>query len=63
MKILLVKRNKSYVSPVDVFQAEFDQTHPKSASQKAEAEKYRKIYRLRDKAAEANPIKSLLTSL
>jgi len=53
MKILKAKRNKSYVSPVDLFQAEFDKTHPKSASQQAESEKYRKIYKLRDKVADS----------
>jgi hypothetical protein len=48
-KILIPKRNKSYVSPADRFQAEFDKTHPKSPSQQAEIKKYQKISQLRDK--------------
>jgi hypothetical protein len=50
MKILTAKRNKSYVSPVDLFQAAFDKANPKSASQQAEIKKYRRIKALRDKA-------------
>lgn len=50
MKILIKKRNKRYVSPIDQFQTAFDKTQPKSASQQAEIEKYRKIGLLRDKA-------------
>lgn len=48
MKIIKRKRNKSYVSPIDRFQAKFDKEHPKSASQKAEIEKYRRVILLRD---------------
>ena len=43
--------DKAYVSPIDLFQQEFDATHEKSASQKAEIKKYQKIYALRDKMA------------
>lgn len=43
------KRNKSYVSPIDLFQAAFDKKHVKSASQQAEIKKYQRIGLLRDK--------------
>lgn len=38
-----------YESPLDQFLKAFNKTHPKlSPSQKAEVEKYERIYRLRD---------------
>jgi hypothetical protein len=49
-----MKRNKAYVSPVDIFQATFDQTHAKSDSQQAEIKKYQRIYTLRDKAVKTD---------
>ncbi len=42
------KIDKNFVSEIDQFLAEFDATHPKSASQLAEIKKYEKIYQLRD---------------
>lgn len=40
---------ESYVSPLDQFLAEFDETHPKlSLSQRCEQEKFARIYKLRD---------------
>jgi hypothetical protein len=53
-KLFKVKRNKAYVSPVDIFQATFDQTHLKSASQQAEIKKHQRIYALRDKAVKTD---------
>lgn len=48
MKIFKRKKNKFYISSIDRFQADFDKKHPKSASQQAEIEKYRRIILLRD---------------
>lgn len=42
------KVNKNFISNIDQRLAEFDKTHPKSASQLAEIRKYRRIYELRD---------------
>lgn len=42
------KIDKRFVSEIDKKMAEFDATHAKSASQKAEIDKYQKIYQLRD---------------
>lgn len=48
MKFL--KRDKSFVSDIDIFLKKFDQEHPeRSASQKREIEKYRKIFAMRDR--------------
>ena len=47
---LFLRKTTGYVSPIDRFQAEWDATHPKSASQLAEIKKYQRIYALRDKA-------------
>ena len=44
--------DKAYVSPYDRFLFEFDATHPKSASQLKEINKYKRIAALRD---ESNP--------
>lgn len=40
--------DKAYVSPFDKFLFEFDATHPKSASQLKEIEKFKRIFALRD---------------
>lgn len=40
--------NKAYISPIDLFLYNFDQTHAPSASQIAEIEKYKKVFKLRD---------------
>ncbi len=37
-----------YISSIDQFLLKFDQSHPPSASQQAEIEKYQKINLLRD---------------
>ncbi|MCB1828010.1 MAG: hypothetical protein KDH94_06250 [Coxiellaceae bacterium] len=43
-----MKTDKHYVSEIDKKLAEFDQTHPKSASQQAEIDKHKRVYALRD---------------
>lgn len=63
MKILRAKRNKSYVSPIDLFQIEFDKTHPKSASQLAEIKKYQEIHKKRDKAKNPPATRNATTPL
>jgi hypothetical protein len=50
LKILRMRWDKAYVSPIDLFQKSFDASHEKSASQKAEIKKYQRIHALRDKA-------------
>jgi len=42
------KTDKHYVSEIDNELAEFDQSHPKSASQQAEIDKYKRVHELRD---------------
>ena len=42
------KIDKQYVSEIDKKLAGFDATHPKSAAQQAEYDKYQRIYHLRD---------------
>jgi uncharacterized protein YukJ len=42
------KLDKNYCSPIDQQLAEFDATHPKSASQEAEIAKHMRIQALRD---------------
>lgn len=50
--MLFPKQNKSFVSEIDIFLAEFDKQHPhRSKSQQQEIEKYRRIYALRDNPA------------
>lgn len=44
--------DKSYVSPVDEFLFTFDKKHPKTASQKREIEKHRRIAQKRDHAVD-----------
>lgn len=44
--------DKSYVSPVDEFLFTFDKNHPKTASQKREIEKHRRIAKKRDQAVD-----------
>lgn len=51
------KIDKHFVSEIDRKLAEFDATHPKSAAQKAEHEKYKRIYQRRDTPVEATPEK------
>ena len=47
-----------YISEIDQFLMNFDKTHPRlSASQRAEKEKYARIYKLRDQ-----PVQSTNTS-
>jgi len=50
MQILIPKRDKCYVSPIDRLLADFDKLCPKSASQKAEIKKYKWVDALRDVA-------------
>lgn len=45
---LFLRKTVGYVSSVDQFSAQWDATHPKSASQLAEIKKYQRIYALRD---------------
>lgn len=47
------KLDKRFVSEIDKKLAAFDQNHQKSAAQKAEVEKYQRIYQLRDSAKRA----------
>lgn len=48
-----------YTSELDEFLENFDKNHPNlSAAQRAEAEKYQRIYRLRDNANATDPKKS-----
>lgn len=42
------KIDKHYVSEIDKKMAQFNATHPLSTEQKAESEKYKRIYQLRD---------------
>lgn len=42
--------DKAYVSPVDKFLFQFDNKHPKTASQQREIEKHRRIAKKRDEA-------------
>jgi hypothetical protein len=45
---MMEKIDKQYVSEIDKKMAQFNETHPLSAQQKAERDKYQHIYRLRD---------------
>ncbi|MFY7698555.1 MAG: CBU_0585 family protein [Legionella sp.] len=40
--------DKAFVSPIDKFLHQFNETHPKSASQIQEIKKFQRIYNLRD---------------
>ncbi len=42
------RKKVGYVSRIDKMLEEFDHTHPLSASQLAEIQKYERIYQLRD---------------
>jgi hypothetical protein len=42
------KIDKHFVSSIDKKMLKFNETHPKSAAQQAEYEKYQRIYHLRD---------------
>ena len=44
--------DKFYVSPIDKFLRQYDQTHDKSISQMKEIEKYQRISELRDHSIE-----------
>lgn len=46
---------KNYISPIDIRLTEFDRSEPLSASQRAEIEKYKRIYALRDKPTFEEP--------
>jgi hypothetical protein len=46
--MLLGKKIVDYVSAIDRFIRKFDETHPLSASQRAEIKKYQRISQLRD---------------
>lgn len=48
MKKSTQKTNKKYVSEIDNMLAWFDKTHPKTADQLAEIQKYHDVQRLRD---------------
>ena len=51
LKKLFNRKLIGFVSRVDVFGAEWDASHPKTASQMAEIKKYKRVYALRDTAA------------
>lgn len=42
------KRNKAFVSSIDVFLRKFNISNPKSPAQQAEIEKHRRVFKLRD---------------
>ena len=42
------KKTVGYVSEIDRFLTDFDQTHPLSATQQAEKQKFKRIFKLRD---------------
>lgn len=44
------KVNKHFVSDIDIKLKAFNESQPKSASQNAEIEKYKRIFELRDNA-------------
>lgn len=46
---------KNYVSPIDKQIEAFDRSEPLSASQRAEIEKYKRIYALREKPTFEEP--------
>ncbi|MDF1655807.1 MAG: hypothetical protein P1U34_11905 [Coxiellaceae bacterium] len=52
------KTDKHYVSPADKFLAEFNATHPNSASQQAEVDKYDKLDETRDNPEAPEPSSS-----
>jgi len=54
------KIDKHFVSEIDKKMAEFDASHPKSASQQAEMNKYQRIYQQRDVPTEQNVIHDTL---
>lgn len=55
--MFMKKIDKKFVSSIDQKLAEFDKTHPFSASQEAEVQKYARIMQLRDQP-ENNPRES-----
>ena len=44
----MAKIDRHFVSEFDKKMAKFNRTHPKTASQQFESEKYKRIYQLRD---------------
>lgn len=54
------KRDKHFVSKIDIKMAEFDATHTQSASQQAEYEKHQRIYQRRDTPVETDGSKENL---
>ncbi len=42
--------DKNFVSSIDKALAKFNRTHPLTEAQRAEVDKYRRIYRMRDHA-------------
>lgn len=49
------RTDKHYISEIDKRLAEFDQSHPKTPSQKTEIDKYKRIYELRDNPTHIEP--------
>lgn len=43
------KKNKNYISEIDIFLHGFNKLHPKSPAQLAEIQKYQRVFALRDK--------------
>ena len=46
------KVDSNYVSDIDKKLAEYNATHPKTASQQVEIDKYQRIHQLRDQAVD-----------
>lgn len=57
------KIDKHFVSDIDTKMAEFDATHPLSATQAAEHKKYQQIYARRDTATNADNSNNLPVDL
>lgn len=53
--------DKAYVSPYDRFLYEFDSTHPKSASQLKEINKFKRIFARRDNAKPTQDMQDVWT--
>jgi hypothetical protein len=52
----------NFVSDIDQFLAEFDQTHSFSTSQQAEISKYQRVYELRDQLLTNKEVKEIVGS-
>ncbi len=48
MNFLKHHKQTDFISAIDRFQYEFDDTHPKVDSQQAEIEKFQRVFALRD---------------